>query len=86
MNYELSHREDIVIRVADDNPRELVYDGSGYPDYQARWDEYQAWLAEGNTPEPYVEPVMPPPPTVTEKLNSMGITIADLKAALEAPQ
>jgi hypothetical protein len=48
----------------------------------ALWEEYQAWLAKGNTPEPYVEPVIPPPATVAQKLDSMGITIADLKAEL----
>ena len=81
MNYQLSHREDIVIRV-DGDTQALVYNGTDYPDYQADWDEYQGWLAKGNTPAPYVEPVMPPPPTISEKLNSMGITIADLKAEL----
>jgi len=29
------------------------------------WVEYQEWLAEGNVPDPYVEPP-PPPPTEGE--------------------
>lgn len=81
MNYQLSHREDVVIRV-DGDTQALVYNGTDYPDYQAAWHEYQAWLAAGNTPAPYVEPEKPPEPTAKEKLNSLGITIADLKAEL----
>jgi hypothetical protein len=82
MNYQLSHREDIVIRVAEDNSGELVYNNSGYPDYQAQWDEYQAWLAKGNVPDPYVPPEQPPEPTLKDKLDTLGITIEDLKAEL----
>jgi len=52
----------------------------------ALWEEYQAWLKAGNVPNPYVPPEPPPEPTLEQKLNSLGITIADLKAALEAPQ
>lgn len=84
MNYQLSHREDIVIRVAGDSPNVLVYDGTDYPDDRAAWNDYQAWLAAGNTPEPYVEPEKPPEPTTKEKLAAMGIDLAELKTTLEA--
>lgn len=42
----------------------------------------QDWIAEGNTPNPYVPPPAPPEPTITEKLASVGLTIDDLKIAL----
>lgn len=44
--------------------------------------EYQAWLAEGNTPNPYVAPPAPPEPTLDETLASVGLSISDLKTAL----
>jgi hypothetical protein len=74
MPYQLT-RSDSILRIADNA---YIPPDARNSDYRA----YEDWLAKGNTPEPYVEPVIPPPPTVTEKLNSMGITIADLKAEL----
>ena len=46
------------------------------------WQAYQVWLAEGNTPNPYVPPPPAPEPTIEEKLASVGLSIEDLKAAL----
>ena len=43
---------------------------------------YLAWLAEGNTPNPYVPPPPAPEPTIEEKLASVGLSIDDLKTAL----
>ena len=56
--------------------------GNGYS--SAPWLEYQKWLGvRGNTPNP-IPPVdeLPPVPT-SRKLELLGITPAELKAALE---
>ena len=42
--------------------------------------EVQNWIASGNTPEPADPP--PSEPTIQEKLQSVGLNIDDLKAAL----
>ena len=59
-------------------------DGLAIPvDWNSKdWIEYQDWLAEGNTPNPYVPPPPAPEPTIEEKLASVGLSIDDLKTAL----
>jgi hypothetical protein len=44
--------------------------------------EYDAWLAAGGVPDPYVPPPPPPEPTPAERLASAGLTIAELKTLL----
>jgi len=45
-------------------------------------DEFQQWLAEGNTPNPYVPPPEPAPLTPQEKLAAAGLSVDDLKTLL----
>ena len=45
-------------------------------------DEYKAWLAEGNTPNPYVPPPEPAPLTPQEKLAAAGLSVDELKLLL----
>jgi hypothetical protein len=46
------------------------------------WQAYQAWLAEGNTPNPYVPPPEPAPLTPQEKLAAAGLSVDELKTLL----
>lgn len=59
-------------------------DGAFIPPDPANID-YQAflkWCEEGNTPEPYVAPEPPAPPTPEEKLAASGLTVEELKILL----
>ena len=49
-------------------------------DYQ----EYLAWLAEGNTPAPYVAPPEPPPLTTAQKIANAGFDEGELEDYLVA--
>jgi hypothetical protein len=52
------------------------------PEHAQEWAEYMAWVSQGNKPlEPEPLPVYTPP-TIEEKLASVGLSISDLKSAL----
>ena len=72
--YKLSENETI-IRLTDNA---FIPFDPGNRDYI----EYLKWLEEGNTPEPADPLPTPVEPTIEEKLQSVGLNIDDLKAAL----
>ena len=47
-------------------------------DYQA----YLRWIEDGNTPQPPDAPPVDPQPTIEQKLASVGLSLDDLRTAL----
>lgn len=74
MNYQLG-QGGIILRLSDST---FIPPDPANTDYVA----YLAWLEEGNTPEPYVAPEPPAPPTPEEKLAASGLTVDELKQLL----
>ena len=74
MTYTLTSSK-IIIRDADG--AFIPFDEAN-TDYQA----YLAWLADGNTPNPYVPPAPPTPLTPAEKLAAAGLSVDELKSLL----
>lgn len=78
--YRLTNTETI-IRIEDGACIPMV---GGNRDYR----EYLEWVAEGNTPEPYVEPPVPVPTVVTMRQARLALLqsglLANVNAALDA--
>jgi hypothetical protein len=69
--YQLLNNTDSVLRVLD---QAYIPNAGGNRD----WQEYQAWFAEGNVPDPAPAPPEPPPP---EPLELDAHPVGDMDAA-----
>ena len=74
MTYQLT-QGNTILRLAD---RTFIPPDPANTDYAA----YLAWLDAGNTPEPAPEPPAPPVLTTEQKLEAVGLTVAELKELL----
>lgn len=76
--YQLTQSNDIVIRNSD---------GANIPAEMSNrdWVAYQIWLADGNTPDPYVPPPAPAP-IINGALFLSRITDAEYTAIITASQ
>ena len=75
--YKLTSSNTTVQRLTDN--AFIPFDG-GNRDYQ----EYLQWLAEGNTPEPYIPPPPPVPQSITRRQCAIELRERTLIAPLEA--
>ena len=75
--YKLTQSETTVHRLTDN--AFIPFDG-GNRDYQ----EYLEWLAEGNTPEPYVAPPPPVPQSITRRQCAIELRERTMITAQEA--
>ena len=78
--YRLTANPDLVLLISA-NTQTCIYNKTEHPNYQAKWAEYQAWLAAGNVPDPHVETVYAPL-SIEQKLESIGLTVDSLKTVV----
>jgi hypothetical protein len=76
--YQLTTSNSIKLTLPTGSVMFLPAENNGTPE----WREYQAWLDAGNTPEPAPEPPAPPVLTTEQKLEAVGLTVAELKELL----
>jgi len=80
MNYQFTDSTNaVVLKIDEDGLARVSFLVDADGPYQ---DEYKAWLAEGNTPNPYVPPPEPAPLTPIEKLAAAGLSVTELKELL----
>ena len=80
MNYQFTDSTNaVVLKIDDDGLARVSFLVDAEGPYQ---DEYKAWLAEGNAPNPYVPPPEPAPLTPAEKLAAAGLSVDELKSLL----
>jgi hypothetical protein len=72
---QYDYQKDYIIRLSD--CAFIPFDPTNI-DYQ----QYLAWLEEGNEPLPAPEPEPIPEPTAAEKLAASGLTVEELKVLL----
>lgn len=69
--YKLEQMPNVATRISDNVSFSFVDESPFY-------SEYLAWLAEGNTPEPYIPPVVPVPTTLSMRQARLALLDADL--------
>ena len=77
----------MIYQLAEHNTVHRLSDNAYIPkdDRNVDYQQYQQWLAAGNTPLPAPEPPKPPAPaTAAEKLAAAGLTVEELKALLSS--
>jgi hypothetical protein len=80
MNYQFTDSTNTVVaKIDDDGKSRVSFLADAEGSYQ---NEYKAWVAEGNTPNPYVPPPEPAPLTPQEKLAAAGLSVDELKTLL----
>jgi hypothetical protein len=78
--YQLVTNFDGVQRIADEA---FIPNDGGNRD----WNEYQSWLAEGNTPDPAPPaPDTPPPAAIDPAIVALGARVAALEARMNMIQ
>ena len=75
--YKLTSSNTTILRISDNA---FIPTDGGNRDYQ----EYLQWLAEGNTPEPYIPPPPPVPQSITRRQCAIELRERTLITPLEA--